>query len=396
MTFVKDLRSKFHERFGAAATVCRAPGRVNIIGEHTDYNDGFVLPAAIDSYCWLAFAPRTDRKLIVHSENFGETAERDLDSLAPGALHRWSDYPLGVAWALEQSGYRLCGANLLISGEVPLGAGLSSSAAVEVAVATALAHCARLIFDRKEIALLCQRAENEYVGMRCGIMDQFVSCHGQTGHAILLDCRSLDYQVVPIPAGLQLVICNTMVKHQLGSSEYNVRRAQCEEGVRALSTVLHGIRALRNVSLDQLERHRNLLADIVYKRCRHVITENERTLKVAELFRAGKEEGLAELLAASHRSLRDDYQVSCPELDSMVEIASRQAGVHGSRMIGGGFGGCTVNLVEEACAREFQQQVAREYQRQTGSKPEIYLCKAEQGVEVLNGAESNAVNQGQE
>jgi galactokinase len=377
----QELSSKFKAKFGSAAALYRAPGRVNLIGEHTDYNDGFVLPAAIASSCWVAIAPRIDRKLVVHSDNFGETVEAALDSLTPHASSKWANYPLGVAWALERAGYRLRGANIYIAGEVPLGAGLSSSAAVEVSTGYALLDASGYQIDRKQLALICQRAENEFVGARCGIMDQFVSCHGRAGHAVLLDCRSLDFRLLPLPTEIDLVICNTMVTHDLAASEYNARRAECEEAVRRLGEVPPGIRALRDISVAQLSEHRALLTPTLYKRCRHVITENTRVHQAASAFESGDIGALQQLMADSHRSLRDDYQVSCSELDTMVEIASRQRGVYGSRMTGGGLGGCTINLVDKSDSDEFQHRVAMEYEAATHVPPEIYISETAQGVE---------------
>jgi len=378
-----QLLESFRSRFGTSSTVYRAPGRVNLIGEHTDYNDGFVLPAAIGFCCWVAAARRSDRKLVIHSENFNETVEASLDSLAPPSKKHWANYPLGVAWALEKSGKRVSGANLFIAGEVPLGAGLSSSAAVEVAVGFALLNQSGYDVDRTELAKLCQRAENEFVGARVGIMDQFVSCHGRAGHALLLDCRSLEFELVKIPADVQLVICNTMVKHEIDSGEYNARRAECEEGVRKLRSVLPGIRALRDATIAQLEEPRGLLDQKVYSRCRHVITENDRVTKAVEAFRHGDLQALGPLMRDSHRSLRDDYQVSCRELDLMTEIAVAQPGVIGARMTGGGFGGCTVNLVEAPAADEFKRQVSAQYFEKTGKRPEIYVSSASEGARQM-------------
>jgi galactokinase len=379
----QELSSKFKAKFGSVPTLYRAPGRVNLIGEHTDYNDGFVLPAAIAFSCWVAIAPRTDRKLVVHSDNFGETVEAGLDGLAPRATGKWADYPLGVAWALERAGYRLRGANIYIAGEVPLGAGLSSSAAMEVSTGYALLDTSGYQIDHRQLALICQRAENEFVGARCGIMDQFVSCHGRAGHAMLLDCRSLDFRLLPLPPEVDLVICNTMVKHDLAASEYNVRRAECEEAVRRLREVLPSIKALRDVTLAQLSELRALLTPTLYKRCRHVITENARVHQAASAFESGDLAALHHLMADSHRSLRDDYQVSCSELDTMVEIASRQRGVHGSRMTGGGLGGCTINLVAKADSYEFKRRVALEYESATQIRPDIYISETAQGVEAV-------------
>ena len=365
------------------AKVYRAPGRVNLIGEHTDYNEGFVLPAAINFYCWVAAAPRSDRKLIIHSRNFDQDAETDLDSLTPQGNRHWTSYPLGVAWAMEGAGKRLRGANLLISGDVPLGAGLSSSAAIEVAVGLALLEESGMAVNLTELARLCQKAESEFVGARVGIMDQFIACHGQASHAMLLDCRSLEGTLVRLPAGIQLVICNTMVKHEIASGEYNRRRAECEEGVRKLGAVLPDIRALRDVTLERLEKHQGLLDTRVFARCRHVVTENERVKLAVRAFERGDTKALGPLMRDSHQSLRDDYQVSCRELDAMVEIAASQPGVVGARMTGGGFGGCTINLVETGAVDAFKENVAREYQARTGLTPETYVSAAANGASAV-------------
>ena len=378
-----ELLTKLHHRYGTAATLYRAPGRVNLIGEHTDYNDGFVLPAAIDLYCYLGIAARNDRKLVVYSEAFDSTVETHLDKLPARASRSWSDYPIGVATLLEKSGYRLPGANLYIRSEVPLGVGLSSSAAIDVSVGYALLASAGHPIERTRLALLCQRAENEFVGAHVGIMDPFVSCHGRAAHALMIDCRSLDFRLLPIPSHVKLVICNTMVKHELGASEYNTRRAECEEGVRRLASALPGIKALRDATLSQLERHRALLTDVIYRRCRHVITENDRVHAVAAALESGNVGELSQLMAESHRSMRDDYEISCRELDIMVSLAQQHPGVYGSRMTGGGFGGCTINLVAAEHTAAFQSHIAREYQNATGLRPDIYVCEASQGAETV-------------
>ena len=392
MTNPLELRERFRALFAAPAAIYRAPGRVNLIGEHTDYNDGFVLPAAVEFYCWVAAAPRSDRQLVIHSENFQETVEASLDAISSLGKNHWSDYPLGVARALEASGKRLSGANLLVSGDVPLGAGLSSSAAIEVAVGFALLDQSGLAIDRLELARLCQRAENEFVGARVGIMDQFVACHGRASHALLLDCRSLVSQLVKLPPGIQLVICNSTVKHEIASGEYNRRRAECEQGVRALAKVLPGIRALRDVTLAQLEGHRALLDPTVYSRCRHVVSENDRVESAVRAFDSGDLRALGGLMYDSHRSLRDDYEVSCKELDLLVEMAAAQPGVIGARMTGGGFGGCTVNLVESAALEAFKQNVADNYHARAGRKPEIYTTAAADGVQPVDVGSSRAGN----
>ncbi|OLB37134.1 MAG: galactokinase [Acidobacteria bacterium 13_2_20CM_57_17] len=381
----------FKARFGTTASAYRAPGRLNLIGEHTDYNEGFVLPAAIDFYCWAAAAPRGDGKLVIHSENFNETIEARLDSLSPLPEKHWANYPLGVAWALRRAGKPISGANVYIAGEVPLGAGLSSSAAVEVSVAFALLRQSGDAENRAELAKLCQKAENEFVGARVGIMDQFISCFGRASHALLLDCRSLKHEFVRLPPNLQLVICNTMVRHELASGEYNTRRAECEEGVRILRIVLPEVRALRDVTLSQLEDHRQNLSRKVFARCRHVITENARVNSAVEAFRKGDTTTLGPLLQDSHRSLRDDYEVSCRELDLMVEVAAAQPGLIGARMTGGGFGGCTINLVESAAVSDFRRNVAAAYSSETGLTPEIYVSPAAEGAKEITLEENRPV-----
>ncbi|HEY0321774.1 MAG TPA: galactokinase [Pyrinomonadaceae bacterium] len=378
------LKEKFRSLYGALDfSVYRAPGRVNLIGEHTDYNLGFVMPAAIDFYTWVAIAPRADLKISIHSENFAETMEFDLDEAMPEARGHWSDYPRGIAVILEQAGYNLRGANLLVRGEVPIGAGLSSSAAIEVATGYALLDMSGATIDRMELAKLCQRAENEFVGMRCGLMDQFISCFGERGRALMLDCRSLEYSRLPLPLDVRLVIANTMVKHELASSEYNARRAECEEGVRLLSLSLPHVYSLRDVTLAELEEHSGELPTVIYKRCHHVVSENERVVEAKGALERVDLTAFGRLMAESHQSLRDDYEVSCTELDVMVELANETEGVYGARMTGGGFGGCTINLVRADGVASFQEKVAAGYEKSTGLKPEIYVCSAAQGVERL-------------
>ncbi|HEY8713989.1 MAG TPA: galactokinase [Candidatus Acidoferrum sp.] len=387
-----EIRARFRAKFGTSGAVYRAPGRVNLIGEHTDYNDGFVLPAAIGFFCWTAIAPREDRRLVIHSENFNETITADLDALAPLPEGSWGNYPLGVAWALQQAGKTLRGANIYIAGNVPLGAGLSSSAAIEVATGYALLDLSLQTIDLAELALLCQRAENEFTGARCGIMDQFISCRGEADHAMLLDCRTLATRMLPLPENVALIICNTMVKHELGASEYNTRRAECEEAAHTLHSALPDLRSLRDVNMAQLEEHRYLLSNELYKRARHVVSENLRVQQAADALQTGAIEKLSRLMADSHRSLRDDYEVSCPELDAMVEIAARQRGVLGARMTGGGFGGCTINLVDAACAPDFQHKVAAAYTSATGLRPDIYVCEAAPGVQRVPANSANTEN----
>jgi galactokinase len=383
MHTAQEVADEFQKQFGEMGRIYRAPGRVNLIGEHTDYNQGFVMPAAINFSCWVGASPRADGRLIVRSENFHEDVKVAIGNLPEWPRTGWASYPLGVAWALEQAGYPLAGCNLYIAGDVPLGSGLSSSAAIEVATALAILENSGASMAKTDLARLCQRAENDYVGAMCGIMDQFIACHGRANHAVLLDCRSLEGRAIPVPGDVALVVCNSMVKHDLAASEYNKRRAECEQGVKLLKQVLPSIEALRDVSTAQLESHRRLLPDLIYKRCRHVVTEDERALKVASALESGELGRLGMWMAESHESLRDDYQVSCQELDLLVEIAGSQSGVLGTRMTGGGFGGCTINLVVQGAVDSFREAMTMEYQDQTGLKPEIYSLKAADGAEHI-------------
>ena len=375
-----SLGDRFEQAFGAKPRIFRAPGRVNLIGEHTDYNDGFVMPSAIGFYTWIAVSRRSDNVLHVRSEEFHETVDLSLQDLAGPPRKHWSDFVRGVAAVLQTRGCKLGGANLIIEGQVPMGAGLSSSASLEVATALALIPSSASQADPLELVKLCQRAEHEYVGTRCGIMDQFIAVFGQVDHALMLDCRSLHAESLVIPHDARLVICNSMVKHELASGEYNLRRADCETGVSILKKVLPHVVALRDVSTSQLELHRNELAELVYRRCRHVISENQRVLDAAGALRSGDLEQFGRLMYESHRSLREDFEVSCRELDVLVEIASKCAGVYGSRMTGGGFGGCTITLVESAAAADFQDTLSRRYKDVTGITPAIYSCSAAQGA----------------
>jgi galactokinase len=377
---VEILTERFQRHFGSTPRVYRAPGRVNLIGEHTDYNDGFVMPAAIGFYTWIGVAPRPDRKLVIRSQNFAEQVEFDLNNLPAHGNGHWSDYAAGVTRMLTDSGKRLAGADLLADGDVPHGAGLSSSASFEVAVASALLEAAGEELDRKSLALLCQKAENEFVGARCGIMDQFVSSHGKREHALLLDCRSLEYRLLHLRENVRLVICNTMVRHNLAKGEYNDRRAECEAGARYFAGIAPNVRALRDVSPEVFQAHQHELPDKVMRRCRHVVGENARVLQAGQALERGDLNQFGTLMRQSHQSLRDDFEVSCSELDLMVELAENVDGVYGARMTGGGFGGCTINLVEANSVAEFQGIVSDGYESRTGVKPEIYVCSASDGV----------------
>jgi galactokinase len=370
----RALVEKFYGLFGSEPKLFRAPGRVNLIGEHTDYNEGFVLPCAIGFHTWIAAFLRNDDKLVLHSENFPDKFEFDVRELPSKRLSHWCDYVLGVAGKLQQTGHRIRGANILVKGEVPIGSGLSSSAAVEVASAMAFLGLEGEALPLPDVARICQSAENNFVGARVGIMDQFVSCLGKAAHALLLDCRSLEYNMIPVPEGVRFVVCNTMVKHDIAGGEYNARREECDEAVKLLAKSYPGTRALRDVSLKQLRARGGELPKKTYNRALHVISENRRVHETVDALVSGDMAQAGRLMLDSHQSLRDLYEVSCPELDIMVEVANGVPGYFGGRMTGGGFGGCTVNLVNASDADSFSQQVAERYRSRTGIAPDIYVC----------------------
>jgi galactokinase len=377
------LRARFEQLYRETPKIFRAPGRVNLIGEHTDYNDGFVMPAAIDFYTWVAASPRSDAVLHVHSEQFAESVEIPLDRTAGAPRNHWSDYVRGMAGVLQSAGCRMHGANLLIDGRVPLGAGLSSSAALELSVGLALVGVAEIDLPRLELVKLAQQAENHYAGAMCGIMDQFICGFGREHNAIMLDCRTLEFSLVPIPDQVRLVICNSKVKHALASGEYNARRAECATAVRALQAFSPAIRALRDVTMEMLDLHRDWLTDVVYRRARHVITENQRVVEASAALAGNDLTRCGELMFESHQSLRDDYEVSCKELDILVELAKGSQGLIGARMTGGGFGGCTVNLVRSEAVEAFQQNIAASYENATGRKPDVFVCSAADSAEHI-------------
>lgn len=376
------MRAAFREHFGdEAPRLFRAPGRVNLIGEHTDYNDGFVLPMAIDRETIVAAKSVDDARVRVHSLNVNETIEFDLNNPGPKQRGIWLDYVEGVAQSLRERAFHLGGAEMVIQSDVPVGAGLSSSAALEISAGMALLAVSEIEVDKVALALAGQQAEHVYVGTKCGIMDQLVAACAVRGHALLLDCRSLEMTQIPLDTTeTVIVICDTRVKHELSSSEYNTRREECERGVQILSEVLPGIQALRDVSIDDFRAHEERLPQPVRARCRHVVTENARTLSTAGALRAGDFEEMGQLMLKSHESLRDDYEVSCAELDKLVEIASSIEGVYGARMTGGGFGGCTVNLVRKRALEKFQEKVTAEYNKATGVNPFIYISEPGDGA----------------
>ncbi len=373
------VATAFTQRFGSLpGAIVRAPGRVNLIGEHTDYNDGFVLPMAIDRAIWIALRPRPDRIVLAHSLDFDETVQFDLDRLEKQL--GWAEYLKGVAWALQEKGYALKSWEGVVSGDVPIGAGLSSSAAWELAAARAFATVSGFDWNSAQMALLGQRAENQWVGVNCGIMDQMISAAGKADHALLIDCRTLETQAVPLPPNTVVVVLDTATRRGLVDSAYNERRAQCEAVAKFFN-----VKALRDVTLDQLDAQRAPLDRVAYRRARHVISENDRTLQAAEAMKQGDAIELGQLMQLSHMSLRDDFEVSSRELNRIVECAEQQNGCYGARLTGGGFGGCAVALVRVDAADAFSANVTAEYEAETGLKPNVYICRATNGAEVVAG-----------
>jgi len=370
----KSFRSIFHSKPGF---IVRAPGRVNLIGEHTDYNDGFVLPMAIDRAVWIALRPRADRRVSVHFLDLGLAAAFDLDSLARGEA-RWVEYIKGVAHELQITNYQLHGWEGVLSGDVPRGAGLSSSAALEVATARAFASVSGFAWDALRIARIGQRAENNWIGVQSGIMDQAVSAAAKAGYAFFLDCRTLEYEHVPLPKDAAVVVMDTSTRRGLVDSAYNERRSQCDEAARLL-----GVKALRDVSVERLRVERGALSDLILKRARHVVTENARVLKAVEAMQAGDAITLGRLFNESHASLRDDFEVTNDALNWMVEIAQAQSACFGARMTGAGFGGCAVALVRREQAGAFAAAVGAEYKLKSGKEAAVYVCQASEGASVI-------------
>jgi galactokinase len=378
----ESLKKSFAERWSdEKVRLFRAPGRVNLIGEHTDYNDGFVLPIALTYQTVVAAGRRADQQINAYSVNYNELETFDLNAAPRRLTHEWIDYVEGVARVLRARGFQVGGANLVIDSDVPVGAGLSSSAALEISVGLALTSIHEIEIDRLQLALAGQRAEHEFVGTKSGIMDQFVATFGRAGHALLIDCRALEGEAIPLILGeTEIIVCNSSVKHSLAGSEYNTRRTECEQGVELLREFLPGIKALRDVSEADFAGFAGNLPEVIRCRCRHVITENRRTLEAARAFKDGDIEMVGRLMSESHRSMRDDFAISCEEIDTLVELAESFAGVYGARMTGGGFGGCTINLVARGRRREFIEYISREYERATGLRAEIFRVEAGDGA----------------
>lgn len=382
-----ETRELFSQTFlGKPEVSVFAPGRVNLIGEHTDYNDGYVLPMAVERGMALVGRKRADGKMILYSADFQQKEEFFPDTLKPVAAKAWANYFKGVVFLLRQKGIFLGGFEAILKGDLPQGAGLSSSAALEVASAVFLKKLFHLQLEDIDLVRLTQRAENEFVGVQCGIMDQFASHMGGKDHALFLDCRNLEYDWVPLGSEHRVVVFNTGVKRELASSDYNQRRRQCEEGVRIFSRVLPHVRSLRDVSLCDFEKHQGLLDPVVLRRCRHVVSENQRVLDCVEALKNRNFERVKALFRESHESLRDDYEVSCPELDILVDLAQEHPLQKGSRMTGAGFGGCTVHLIPKApqVIENFISFVSSGYEKRVGRVPEHYVFTPSAGAKFLN------------
>ena len=380
----KEIQEEFFETFGVKPLIAYAPGRINFIGEHTDYNNGFVLPAAINRYCLVAIAPSgSDDCTLVASdlnESFGFSLGEDLQA----SPVFWSNYFVGVTAGFMQKGALLQGFNMMFNSDVPLGAGLSSSAALETAFGTALNALFDLGFDKMDIAKTGQSAEHHYVGVKCGLMDQFASCMGKKNHAVLLDCKSLEYDSFPIHfPNHEIVLFDTRVKHNLAGSEYNLRREQCEAGVRAIQMNHSAVNSLRDASLDQLEEVKNSITDKEYNRCKYVIEENDRVIKATEALKRNDLDSFGGLMNETHIGLRDLYEVSCDELDRLFELASSSPSVKGARMMGGGFGGCTINIIERKNAEQVIADLSTVYRKQFGKELKVYRFEISDGAAVI-------------
>lgn len=382
-SIAKQLKEKFESRFHSKPLIVRSPGRINIIGEHTDYNNGFVLPAAIDKAIYICISRRADDSIVLYSEDFNEEHQSNINCLQRSEKH-WPNYILGVADQLLKRGYKLSGFNLNIDGDVPIGAGLSSSAAVECATALAFNHLFGLNILKSELAFIAQKAEHEFAGVMCGIMDQYASLNGKKDHVIKLDCLTLESEYVPLKLeGYKIVLLNTNVKHSLASSEYNTRRHECAEGVEMVREHDMKVTSLRDVSLQMLEqfvKHKNL---VVYHRCKYIVEENQRLLSACEDLKAGNMQGLGEKMFKTHDGLSKEYEVSCKELDFLVDSVRNDPNVLGARMMGGGFGGCTINLVKENAIDELIDKLSTHYEKEMNKKLSAYVVQTDDGSSII-------------
>jgi galactokinase len=380
---VRRVRERFAQSFGGEARVALSPGRVNLIGEHTDYNEGWVLPMAIERAAVVAYRPRRDRRLRVHAAAYGETREVDIGELRPPGGSEWIAYVAGVAWAMGEAGYLVPGLDAVVDGDVPLGAGLSSSAALELAAARAFAEAAGIEWEATAMARLGQRAENAYVGVNCGLMDQMASAVCREGCALLLDCRTLGTEPVPVPDGAALVVMDTGARRSLAASAYNDRRAACEAAVAVLAGDHPGIKALRDVDAATLAAAEARLDPLIFRRAQHVVAENRRPLQMKQAFRDGDLAAAGQLMNDSHASLRDLYEVSSPELNLVSSLARSHPDCFGARMTGAGFGGCAVALVASARVEEFSRTVHAAYRAEVDLPSAFFACRPAGGARIV-------------
>lgn len=382
------IQARFREIFGGSPLLVRSPGRVNLIGEHTDYNSGFVLPAAIDKSILFAIRARADRHCRLFAADLNEGHEFDLDGFEKDSKH-WPNYLMGVVDQFLRSGIRLNGFDCVFGGNIPIGAGLSSSAALEAGLAVALNEIFKLNIDRLQLAHLAHRAENEFVGVQCGIMDQFINIFGMKDRAVLLDCRSLEHHYYPFDGEqLSLVLCDSGVRRQLASSEYNIRRAQCEKAVHILQQFDPNVKSLRDATLDLLEEHRQALGELLFRRSAYVVRENLRVLAACEDLQRKDWQAFGQRMYQSHQGLRDDYEVSSPELNLLIELAAGTSGVLGARMMGAGFGGCTINLVEKKQLENVTGSLQESYYRRAAKPVAIYVARIQAGTSVITAQEA--------
>lgn len=378
----EKIKQQFIEKFKKEPLIISAPGRVNLIGEHTDYNEGYVLPGAIDKRINIAMAANQTNTVNVFAKDFNESFSFSLDEIKPSK--GWVNYVLGVTYHIQQKGKQLYGVDVCIDGDVPVGGGMSSSAALCSGYGFALNELFKLGFSRLDLAYIGQITEHTFAGVKVGIMDQFASLHGKKGNLIKLDCRSMEYEYIPFNfPDYKIVMVNSMVSHSLASSEYNVRRQQCEEGVAILKKYYPSIKSLRDLTLEQLEKHMNELPEVVYRRCRYVVTEKDRLLKGCEELVQGDIRAFGQLMYTTHIGLSKDYEVSCPELDFLANTAKPMPEVAGTRMMGGGFGGCTINIVQTGSVDSFSKQIQKAYQEKFGKIPEVYITQIEDGVNII-------------
>jgi galactokinase len=373
-----QLLESFKTNFSSPQVVVKAPGRVNIIGEHTDYNDGFVMPVAIDKFTWIAARSRMDSKVKLTSLDFVNTIEFDLNNIQKDK-EGWGEYFKGIAWILREKGYSLKGFEGVVTGNVPIGAGLSSSAALELALCKLFAEVSHLDWDASQMAKLSQEAENKWVGVNCGIMDQMISACGQENQALLIDCKDLSTQTAPLPKDTSVVVMDTSTRRGLVDSAYNERREQCEEAAKYF-----GVKALREISLNQLEEAKDKLNELVYRRAKHVVSENNRVLEAFEAMKNNDEQRLGQLMNESHESLRYDFEVCNAALNTIVGIARNQKSCLGARMTGAGFGGCAVALIKSDSAEKFVQEVTKDYHEKTKLNAKIYVCKISGGAQTIS------------